>query len=82
VNVTRLHLEYLKDRSLNRYCSWYVNVLCTARLHGQLTAFADDTALTYDNREPQAVFYMMQKDLRCLRNWFDKHFLILSDITK
>lgn len=56
--------------------------MCNAKLHGKVTAFADDTALTYSHSNLNVVKAYMKEDLRLLRYWFDKNYLVLSEKTK
>jgi hypothetical protein len=60
----------------------YINDLCNAKFHGRLTAFADDTALTYAGSSLNTIKSHMKEDIKLLRYWFDQNYLILSEKTK
>lgn len=60
----------------------YVNDLCQGSLNGKLTAFADDTALTYCEDDINIVYNKMNDDLRVLNFWFNKNAMLLSPKTK
>lgn len=60
----------------------YVNDLCNGKLNGNITAFADDTALTYCYDSPDTIYDKIQEDLKLLRFWFDNNFMVLSEKTK
>jgi hypothetical protein len=60
----------------------YINDLCNANLYGKLTAFADDTALTYSDTDLKTIYSQMSIDLKILNYWFCKNFMVLSEKTK
>lgn len=60
----------------------YVNSLFIQPFKGKVTAFADDTALSYSNKSLLNVFSDVNHDLDLLRKWFSIHKLTISDKTK
>lgn len=60
----------------------YVNDLCEGIFNGKITAFADDTALTYVDENINTIYEKMNLDLKLLNYWFNKNFMILSEKTK
>lgn len=60
----------------------YINDLCNARFNGKLTAFADDTALTYIESDTEKLHRKISDDLKVLKYWFDKNKMLLSEKTK
>lgn len=56
----------------------YMNDLCSARLRGKITSFADDTALCYVNDELGDVADNMNRDLDALSWWFTNNDMALS----
>jgi hypothetical protein len=60
----------------------YINYQCNANLYGELTAFADDTALTYSDPDLKTIYSQMSIDLKILNYWFGKNFMVPSEKTK
>lgn len=60
----------------------FVNSLFIQNFKGKLTAFADDTALSYSNKNHFNTFVEVSNDLEILRYWFNHHKLIISSKTK
>jgi hypothetical protein len=56
----------------------YVNDLCSGRFKGQITAFADDTALSYVSSNWSESESKILSDLETLKWWFSKNKLVLS----
>lgn len=56
----------------------YINDLCNAKLEGNLTSFADDTALCYTAGSWDLVQVAMNKDLESLQWWFTANHMLLS----
>lgn len=56
----------------------YINDLCEGKLNGKITAFADDTALTYCTKPPDNLTNQIQADLNILKYWFDSNYMSLS----
>lgn len=56
----------------------YINDLCNARFSGNLTSFADDTAISYSEKSWDAIKVAMNKDLEALQWWFSKNKMLLS----
>lgn len=56
----------------------YINDLCSSRLHGTLTSFADDTALCYKKDNWESIKEDMSMDLKALQWWFTKNNMLLS----
>lgn len=60
----------------------YINDLCSGRFFGNLTCFADDTALSYSTENINDLNFFMQRDLNFLNLWFSKNKMALSTKTK
>jgi hypothetical protein len=60
----------------------YVNDLCNGKFHGKLTAFADDTALTYNTQREINIGQYINEDLNKLKFWFEVNRMIISNKTK
>lgn len=60
----------------------FVNSLFFQPFKGKLTAFADDTSLSYSNKNYFETFANMNHDLEILRHWFRLHKLVISSKTK
>jgi hypothetical protein len=60
----------------------YVNNLCTGHFNGDLTCYADDTALSYSVTDLTTLKRQMQNDLDKLKYWFTVNKLMLSEKTK
>lgn len=60
----------------------YINDLCDGKFFGNITAYADDTALTYCVKQGYNVSSQMQEDLNILKYWFDLNYMTLSTKTK
>lgn len=60
----------------------YINNLCDGTFNGHLTAFADDIALSYRASSIDRLQNYIQQDLKLIRYWFDRHYMVLSDKTK
>ncbi len=60
----------------------YVNNLCELPFLGNLVAFADDTALFYSSHDLEQLRLNMQEDLKLLRLWFTKNYMVISPKTK
>jgi hypothetical protein len=56
----------------------FINDLCEGKFFGNLTSFADDTALCYSEDNWQIVQQAMNKDLEALKWWFTVNRLVLS----
>jgi hypothetical protein len=56
----------------------YVNDILDLKLHGQLTLFADDTALVNRAQDIETLTRLMNKDLRTLTQWLSTNFLSLN----
>lgn len=61
----------------------YINDLCDATLQGQISSFADDTALCYTGDSWREIQTRMNFDLQSIRWWFAMNNMVLSpDKTK
>lgn len=56
----------------------YVNDLCNGNFLGQLTSFADDTALCYVGKNRTEIELKINKDLEALRWWFTENYMVLN----
>lgn len=56
----------------------YINDLCNANLNGNITSFADDTALCYVMNEWDDINEAMNLDFQALQWWFTDNQLLLS----
>lgn len=56
----------------------FVNDLCNGNYKGKLTAFADDTALCYVEKDPNTLSMQIQSDLGSLNWWFITNKLVLN----
>lgn len=56
----------------------YINDLCDGRFKGQVTSFADDTALCYVGNDWETNRAHMSFDLELLQWWFTKNHMLLS----
>lgn len=57
----------------------YIAELCRLILKGRLTAYADDISLVYSCGSWEEVHASISEDLRVIRQWLDRHFMVLSD---
>jgi hypothetical protein len=48
----------------------FINDFYVCKYHGRITAFADDTALSYDSSGVDELYYNMQQDLDKMSLWF------------
>lgn len=56
----------------------YINDLCKARLHGCITSFADDTALSYVGKTWDDISVKINLDLEAIQWWFYTNKMVLS----
>ncbi len=56
----------------------YINDLCNANLKGNLTSFADDTALCYVEKSWTDIELAMNSDLEAIQWWFSNNNMLLS----
>lgn len=56
----------------------FINDLYSGTFHGQITAFADDTAFSYSATNLTQLHYSMQQDLNSLSLWFNFNKLSLN----
>lgn len=56
----------------------YINDLCSARLQGNITSFADDTALCYKGKNWEQIKISMINDLKAMQWWFTSNYMLLS----
>jgi hypothetical protein len=56
----------------------YINDLCEGNLNGKVTTFADDTALSYENKYVDIIKEEIEADLSRIRIWLTKNRLALN----
>jgi Reverse transcriptase (RNA-dependent DNA polymerase) len=56
----------------------YINNLFHVELEGRLQMYADDTVLTYNHRNYQQLYDMMNRDLEKLHLWLSKNELYMN----
>ena len=56
----------------------FINSLFLQNFNGKLTAFADDTALSYSDFSYLNLCSLINNDLEVLRKWFHLHKLVIS----
>lgn len=60
----------------------YSNNLCNDSFEGTLTAFANDTVLTYVANNDMILYAKSKSDNKLFRYWMNAHFFMLSDKSK